>query len=203
MGRWVVVSKRKGVRRERDFAPLNYIELRFLNAVRTYRYCQNLARPSSSSTQKLLPLPNTFRQAYPGSPVNAPVVLAVLRDVLTTLEGVSLLAHPDVSRLAISAQRNTWSRAVRRKKAYALASTPTSTASIANSPVSSSIPLSLFQCTFVSEGNEGTSELVVLSTWQYGPSSTRSDFESLWSHLARKVGDRLNELGFISQEHKI
>lgn len=165
------------------------------NSISYVVFCpQNLGRPSSQSLRHLAPLPNTLRQAY-----NADLIPS-LETLFTTLTGI--LEHlqqvqfdrvvsrkePAINRTRIRALRNSWSRSSRRQRE---ALQPASRSGTTELNIESPAHIVVCDIEVTVPAKVGGSYQLV-GTWVEG--RRRADFESFWSHITRKVTDKLTAM---------
>jgi hypothetical protein len=138
---------------------------------------QTLVRTTSPTIHPYLPLPNNLRQPYPSARDSAQL-LGLLAQACMALEGVSCRTATSQGALEvveISANRNTWSRAARRRQQAAGTVGP-------SSPIDDNIAMVCFvHCARTEAG-----EFYLEASWAKG--KDRSLFETFWSHTSRKVG---------------
>ena len=151
---------------------------------------QTLARPSSPSLRQLVPQPNTIWHCYNAELVKSTDhLLACLLAAVEAIDGLSIgRSSPQTPRgvgsLLVSAQRNTWSRAARRRRMNELQEVE-----VASMPQEGSLPVFLICEINLATPGEANDAYALIGSWRKG--RLRGEFESFWSHITRKVADAL------------
>lgn len=162
---------------------------------------QSIGRTSTTSLQNIMPPRNTLRRSLPDSIGNQDISNTLLK-VLSSIEGAVVKAVDDTIRtqpesenysldLLVGADRNTWSRAARRKQLTAV-SAPCESVSETQTPQMISrlrIPAGLEMSKMQRKDTDGK---VVLFDWVRG--RDRSLYESFVSHVGRKLETALKFL---------
>lgn len=148
---------------------------------------QNLARISNHALQSVMPPHNTLRQTYEGarSPER---LLDTLKEVLHAQPSVRLeefgIGSPSAGNMRVSAWGNTWSRAARRKRKARAESNALRTEETEMQKQEELERPPLIECV-AHAGRTESGTCFLECRWVRG--KDRALFESLWSHLSRKV----------------
>ncbi|GBE83680.1 Putative methyltransferase-like protein [Sparassis crispa] len=147
----------------------------------------SLGRVANPALQRLMPPRNTLRQSYPGTIPNR--FASVTVSILSSIDSVSVQPCAEAARrpldLLVTAHRDTWSRASRRRKADPgtiqtdVDSRPTFLCRIRNIGDNAGVPQT-------TQGGDGSA---LVFDWVRG--IDRALFESFASHVGRKVSAML------------
>ena len=118
-------------------------------------------------------------------------LLAALMATLEVIDGLSITrdlsqTSQSAGSLLVSAQRNTWSRAARRRRGNGLQSMQAAAASTPQEPLS---PIILMCKIDLAAPEAINNAYALIGSWRKGHS--RRDFESFWGHITRKVANTL------------
>ncbi|KAG8813701.1 hypothetical protein FRC18_002340 [Serendipita sp. 400] len=157
------------------------------------RLPDSLVRTASESLHDSLPLRNTFRQRIDRTNIQLAEIANIMEKTCREVEGAAVTAHragaEDGRSLRVWAKENTWSRKARRRLEQLRRDMGLS----ANSPVlGAAIPeegvaavVLVIRC----QVNNGDGQYWLEGTWLRG--KDRDLFETLWSHLCRKILDHI------------
>ncbi|KAF7351364.1 S-adenosyl-L-methionine-dependent methyltransferase [Mycena sanguinolenta] len=146
-----------------------------------FRLSDNVARITNPQLQTLMPPRNTLRQPIQVPAQNVGRLNDILSEVLAAVEGARVVDDNIFSRFIIYANKNTWSRAARRKNKHATPDTPSAEEILAPNLICS------MRWIFSETGDAEGIETSLECQWMQG--KDRSLFEGFASHISRKVSE--------------